>query len=237
MVKNTLCFSRFEKKYLLTARQYSLFSRMTEGRLVPDAYPHSSVCSLYYDDESFSMIRSSIEKPAYKEKLRIRSYGLPGDEDAVFVELKKKLAGTVYKRRVCLSARDARAWLAGEIECPGDSVTHREISNLLAQKPLAPSVFIVCDRLAFVSEEDPGLRVTFDRSIRYRDYDLYVTAGLHGEELLRDGRVLMEIKLQRNAPLWLSELLSQLQIFPTAFSKYGTCYTRELLPKYYLQNV
>jgi len=237
MGQNILNFSRYEKKYLLTAEQYRLLSEKLEEYFVPDHFYHSTVCSLYYDDENYSLIRSSIEGPVFKEKLRIRSYGLPSGDDSVFVELKMKYKGTVYKRRVELEAAQAQAWLAGQMPAPDSSVTHREIDAILSKFSLFPRAYIVCDRLALAAKTVPQLRVTFDRSIRYRDYDLDIFSGLHGQELLKDGSVLMEIKMPLSAPLWLARMLSELGIFPTSFSKYGTCYRQELLTKHFLQNV
>lgn len=94
-------------------------------------------------------------------------------------------------------------------------------------------MLIACDRKAYVGREEPGLRLTFDSSIRWRDTQLRLTDGDHGQELLEDGQVLLEIKMPESAPLWLAELLSRLEIFPRSFSKYGQCYKNELIEKYF----
>ena len=177
--------------------------------------------SLYYDWEDFRLIRSSIEQPVYKEKLRLRSYNVPGAEDQVFVELKKKYKGIVYKRRVQMREREAEEYLAGgESPLAADQIS-REIDWFLKTNPVRPKVLIACDRRAYVGREEPGLRLTFDSSIRWRDTQLSLTAGDFGRELLEEGQVLMEIKMPESAPLWLAELLSSLEIFPRSFSKYG----------------
>ena len=231
MQETVLTFKRYEKKYLLSAAKFDrLWERMRE-HLVPDRFFQSTVCSVYYDSDDFSLIRHSLERPVYKEKLRLRSYGVPGPEGEVFVELKKKFRGVVYKRRVQLGAAEAEAYLAGRSHPAGDGQILREIDFFLQTPPVSPKVFIACEREAWVDRDEPELRFTFDRNLRWRDTDLSLTAGSAGEPLLKQGEVLMEIKIPEAAPLWLAHLLSELEVFPTSFSKYGTCYRQDLLEK------
>lgn len=232
MTDTILTFKRYEKKYLLSAEKYARLMERLEGYIVPDRFHRSTVCSIYYDTDNFELIRHSIEKPVYKEKLRLRSYNVPGPEDQVFVELKKKFKGIVYKRRVRMTATQAAAYLAGEIAAPMDTQTTRELDWVLKSYSLRPRVFIACDRFAYVAKDDENLRITFDKDIRWRETELELTMGSHGEPILKDGQVLMEIKIPGAAPIWLAHLLSELQIYPQSFSKYGTCYKNELLDKY-----
>ena len=233
MKETKFTFQRYEKKYLLPREKYLALWQKLEPRVEPDAFFQSTVCSVYYDWEDFRLIRHSLEKPVYKEKLRLRSYNVPGPEDPVFVELKKKYKGVVYKRRVAMAATAAEDWLAGRSAAPDQSQISREIDWFLKNNPVRPRVLIACDRRAYVARENRELRITFDSSIRWRDRDLSLTAGDHGQELLSDGQVLMEIKLPEAAPLWLAHMLSRLEIFPRGFSKYGQCYQKELAEKYF----
>lgn len=233
MKKTKFTFQRYEKKYLLSREKYLALWRELEAQVEPDIFFQSTVCSMYYDWADFRLIRHSLEKPVYKEKLRLRSYNVPGPEDQVFVELKKKFQGVVYKRRVALPAVEAEAWLAGRTPAPDQSQISREIDWFLKTNPVSPRVLIACDRRAYVAREDKELRITFDSSIRWRETELSLTAGDQGQELLADGQVLMEIKLPEAAPLWLAGLLSRLEIFPQGFSKYGQCYEKELAEKYF----
>ena len=198
---------------------------------MPDRFFQSTVCSLYYDSADFKLIRHSLDKPIYKEKLRLRSYGVPGPEDAVFVELKKKFKGIVYKRRAEMPASLAEQYLAGEAHPPEDGQILREIDYVLATNRLFPQVYIACEREAWVDREEPELRITFDRNLRWRDTDLSLIAGSQGQPLLENGETLMEIKVPEAAPLWLAHMLNDLEIYSRSFSKYGTCYTRDLLEK------
>ena len=176
MKETQLSFKRYEKKYLLSREQYEQLWPQLEPRLMPDQFFQSTVLSLYYDWDDFRLIRSSIEQPVYKEKLRLRSYDVPGDEGEVFVELKKKYKGIVYKRRVRMTERQAEEYLAGRRASPTNDQISREIDWFLKTNPVQPKVLIACDRKAYVGREEPGLRLTFDSSIRWRDTQLRLTA-------------------------------------------------------------
>ena len=228
MAETPLTFKRYEKKYLLSPEQYRALRASLEGRIRPDQFAHSTVCSIYFDDERFSLIRHSLDKPVYKEKLRLRSYGVPGSRDPVFVELKKKYDGVVYKRRITMEARDAVPYLSGAK--PGDgSQISREVDWFLQFYRPAPKVFLAYDREAWAAADGGELRITFDTGIRVRSNDVDLRSGDHGVPLLEDDRILMEIKIPGAAPLWLARLLSENRISSTSFSKYGMYYKRFVL--------
>ena len=233
MGETKLTFKRYEKKYILSGTQYASFFRGLENHIVPDTYFKSTVCSVYYDTDDYALIRHSIEAPVYKEKLRVRSYRVPGEDDEVFVELKKKFKGMVYKRRIAMRAREARAYLAGEAPPPEQSQMTRELDWFLRCNRVSPKVFIACDRTAWVAKDDPELRITFDENLRWRTDEPDLTRGSGGAPLMEPGEVLMEIKIPGVAPMWLSRLLSDEGIFPRGFSKYGTCYKNEILNEYF----
>ena len=229
MGETILTFKRYEKKYLLSAQAYERLMRELQPHIEPDEFFQSTVCSLYYDTEDCRLIRHSIEGPVYKEKLRLRSYGVPGPEDTVFVELKKKYKGIVYKRRVSMPAGEAARWLRGEAAPAEDGQMVREIEWFLRQNPVFPRAYIACERTAWRSVEAPELRITFDEHLRWREQDLDLCAGSAGEALTEPGQVLMELKIPSAAPLWLARLLSDEGLFPTSFSKYGSAYRSHIL--------
>ena len=229
MGETKFTFKRYEKKYLLSAAQYAHLRQVIDPYIEPDEYFESTVCSVYYDSDDYSLIRHSIDAPIYKEKLRLRSYNVPGPEDLVFVELKKKYRGVVYKRRVGMTAREAADYLAGRAAAPEESQMIREIDWFMKINRPVPKIFIACDRTAYRAREDAELRVTFDENIRWRDTDLDLTAGSHGELLTAPGQVLMEVKIPEAAPMWLARMFSEQALFPVSFSKYGTCYRENVL--------
>ena len=224
-------FKRYESKYLLNPAQYECFMQGASEHLVPDEYHLSNVLSVYYDTDDYRLIRESIEKPLYKEKLRIRSYGVPEPDGMVFVELKKKYKGVVYKRRVEMPAKQAEAWVNGKKQPLFESQITKEIDWFLKTNDVSPKAFIGCRRVSWVDKDEHELRITFDEQIKWRDYKLSVLNGDEGELLLKDGECLMEIKIPEAAPMWLARLLSDEEVFPTSFSKYGSCYSTELINK------
>ena len=219
------CFKRYEKKYLLSPAQYEAVKRGMAPYMKPDAHPRYTICNLYYDTANFDLIRASLEKPVYKEKLRLRSYGVPGSQSPVFLEIKKKYDGVVYKRRVTMKARDALRWLQGEQAGDGSQIG-REIDWFLQFYRPEPKVMIAYDREAYAAADGGELRITFDTGLRARSNELDLRTGDHGVPLLDDKQILMEIKIPGTAPLWLARLLSEARAFPTSFSKYGTYYTQ-----------
>jgi SPX domain-containing protein involved in vacuolar polyphosphate accumulation len=222
-------FERFEEKYLLSAAQYQAIMAGLRGRMQPDLFGRSMVTSIYYDTQDYRLIRSSLEKPDYKEKLRVRAYGTPTAESKVFVELKKKLDGIVYKRRVELPLSQANLLLAGK-QTDNDTQITREIQYFLRFYQPEPRALLSYRRVAYTGA-DNNLRITFDDDIRYRTSALRLTAGVWGQELLSPGMTLMEIKAPGAIPLWLCELLNQNEVYPESFSKYGICYRDYIYPQ------
>lgn len=217
-------FRRYEIKYIVNERQRKILTEHINEHMKHDEWSESTVCNIYYDTDSFLMIRRSIEKPLYKEKLRLRSYGTASPDSVVFAELKKKFNDVVYKRRVSMSEKDAMDYLSGS-PCVISSQITREIDYALKlYENLAPRVFISYEREAFFANDDDDFRVTFDRNIRWRDYDLSLCGGCYGSPLLDDGISLMEIKTGTAIPLWMVKVLSELKLYKTSFSKYGSAY-------------
>lgn len=223
-----MVFERYEKKYRMPEETYLQLMERLKEHMQPDRYGRHTICSLYLDTKDFLLIRRSIEKPKYKEKLRLRSYGIPSPDTNVYLELKKKLSGVTYKRRVSMPYAEAQRYLrSGEPPTDGGQILY-EIDWFRRRYRPAPRVLLFYERIALFSSEDPSLRVTFDTDIRYRTVRFDLSLGDDGRPLLAPGERLMEIKVSGALPFWLSRLLSEFKIYPTSFSKYGTVY-RELL--------
>lgn len=220
-------FERTEKKYFLTDTQKKMLLCGIADHTVPDEYGEYTLCNIYYDTDDWRLIRTSVEKPAYKEKLRIRSYGVPAADSRVFVEIKKKLDGVVYKRRIKVALDDAELILRGESE--DTTQIGREIAYFREFYTVRPRVFIAYDRIAFAGKDDKDLRITLDFNMRWRDEELDLRLGDEGMPIIGNGKTLMEIKLPGACPMWLTKLLSSIHAYPVSFSKYGTCYTEHIL--------
>lgn len=227
-------FNRFENKYLLDRRTLTHVLDVLEQHMEPDAhnagrktYP---ICNLYFDTADDYLIRTSLARPAYKEKLRLRTYGVPAPGDTAYLEIKKKVNGMVGKRRTAIPVEQGVRFveLGGRaVAAPGmNPQVLRELAAMVRRFDLQPRVYIAYDRLAYFEHGNPDLRISFDRSIRTRRCDLRLESGDYGEMLLPDGVWLMEIKTASAMPLWLTHLLAREHIRRQSFSKYGTEYKK-----------
>ncbi len=218
-------FKRYEIKYLLTKREKERIISLLNEYMTPDEYGNTTIRNIYFDTANFRLIRHSLEKPVYKEKLRIRSYKRIGENDPAFVELKKKYQSVVYKRRLILPQKTALDCLCKKEPLPVDSQIAREIDYFCQYYgDLRPAVFLSYEREAYFDKVRKDFRVTFDENIIYREHDLSLNSAIYGEPLLGEEQVLMEVKTAGGIPLWLTGLLTEQQIFKTSFSKYGTAY-------------
>ncbi len=246
-------FKRKEVKYRLTADQYVRIRAALTGYMVPDKYGASAIISTYLDTPERYLIIQSQEKPLYKEKLRIRRYGDALDATTpTFVEIKKKYKGIVYKRRICMSAAAAQAFLRGMpyeravrlyplADPKAQAETTSPVSLQIAREIFAfcrrygrldPSMDIRVIRTAWKltaegAEQTPfDVRVTFDENMRaldrFDDRALWT-------DLTAPGEVLMEIKCEGAYPRWLVDILNAVDARPSSFSKYGKAF--ELLHK------
>ncbi len=224
-MSNQNVFERVEKKYRLNQNQYDLFLDGTADKIHMDEYGLHTIRNIYYDTQNNELIRRSIDKPKYKEKLRLRGYGEILEDSPVFLEIKKKYQGVVYKRRAQLALQQARTYLNSGIRAEKNSQILNEIDYFIRFYHPEPRVYLAYDREAFVGNEDESLRITVDRNIRSRSHRLELTYD--GEcRLLNPGEYLMEIKVKGAYPMWLANLLGKLNIYPASFSKYGAVYAQ-----------
>lgn len=227
-------FRRVEKKYMLNMRQYEGLMQVVAQQMTPDAFGEHTICNLYLDTADYDLTRRSIEKPVYKEKMRLRSYGVPGEQDRVFLEIKKKYKGVVYKRRIELTYREAMDYIQNRQHPKKDTQILREIDYFLHYYDPQPRVCLCYDRIAYFSAEHSDLRITMDRNIRFRLTQLDLAMGTEGTCVLPADTHLMEIKIPGVMPLWLADVLDANRIFPQSFSKIGTVYTKYIQPTLYL---
>ncbi len=224
-------FERYELKYMLTLEQKEKILKTMKLYMTLDKFGRTTIQNIYFDTEDYRLIRRSIEKPVYKEKLRVRSYGSAVNDGIVFVELKKKYKKVVYKRRVSLPFSEAMEWLCKNRHCHLDTQIVDEIDYFLDYyKSLKPVLFLSYEREAFYSNDKSDFRVTFDENILCRQEDMSLISEAYGTSILPEGTVLMEIKCSGGIPLWMTHLLSEEHIYKTSFSKYGTAYKTIIFP-------
>ncbi len=223
-------FKRYELKYMITEAQKEIILNTIKPYMEIDRFGKTTIRNLYFDTDNYLLIRRSIEKPKYKEKLRIRSYETATEDSTVFVELKKKYDSIVYKRRISLPYREAVAWLSGERHCKKQTQISSEIDYFMQYYGnLHPTVFLSYEREAYYSKDSSDFRITFDRNILVRRENLSLESEAYGTPILNKGEIIMELKCSGGIPLWLTQVLSREKIYKTPFSKYGTAYKTLIL--------
>ncbi len=219
--------TRYELKYLTDRGQTAFLISRLRGHMEPDRYGLTTIASLYYDTPDRRLIRASLEKPGFKEKLRLRSYGPASEDSPVFLELKRKASGIVYKRRVQTVLPEVRRFFAGENGLFENRQISRELSWFRdSGGPLEPACLVIYDRVAWF---EPGgdLRLTIDFNPRYRTEHMDLSGSMDGIPLCPEGSAILEIKVQRAMPLWLAAILDDGRIYKSSFSKYGEAYRQQ----------
>lgn len=229
MTATKMVFQRLEKKYIITQEQMELLLEKANDKLTNDIFGASTICNIYFDTDQYHLINTSVQKPPYKEKLRMRSYGVANEESCIYLEIKKKYKGIVNKRRISLSLSMAQA-LLNEGKLPlHDTQIQTEIAYFINYYKPKPKVFIAYERTALIGSEDKELRITFDSQIRRRYEQLDLSRDAYGKQLLAPKQILMEIKVPHTYPLWLTHILSELKFYPTSFSKYGNIFLEDII--------
>ena len=229
-------FNRYEHKYLLDRETFDKVIKIMDENMVMDSHNEGhtpyTISNIYFDTPDDYLIRTSLSKPEYKEKLRLRSYGLPDRDSIVFLEIKKKVNGIVNKRRTKLKLFEAYNFIAsGKAPEPKEymnSQVLRELEYFLGIYDLSPKLYLAYDRIAYFEKDNKDLRISFDMNIRSRRYALALEDGDYGDRLLPENVYLMEIKTSLAKPLWLTGLLAELEIKRNSFSKYGTEFKKYL---------
>lgn len=223
-------FNRYEHKYLIDKKTYEKVISILDTRMVLDLHNEKhkpyTIANIYYDTDNDTLIRHSLSKPNYKEKLRLRSYGVPLSNSNVFLEIKKKYNGIVNKRRTMLKLNEAYHFTETGIipnykEYMNMQVLN-ELSYFLKVYDLKPKVYISYARIAYFEKDNNDLRISFDTNILTRRYSLNLESGNFGIPLINNDLYLMEIKTALAKPLWLTNMLTELNIQRESFSKYGT---------------
>ncbi|MBE6741575.1 MAG: polyphosphate polymerase domain-containing protein [Ruminococcaceae bacterium] len=216
-------FNRYETKYLITAEQQKAILEAVKEHIKPDEFGKSTICNVYYDTPDYLLIRRSLESPMYKEKLRLRSYGVANKKTPVFLEIKKKYNSVVYKRRIVTTQSGAKCFI-NKTSAQNTQIANEIKYFIERYKNLQPAVFISYEREAFYDKSDDTFRITFDKNILWRDWDISLSNGIYGNPILGRNQALMEVKCAGAIPMWFTKILSENGIYKTSFSKYGRAY-------------
>lgn len=220
-------FQRIEQKYVLSEDEYNSLFEKINRYIEKDKYYQSTICNIYFDNESDDLIVKSMEKPIYKEKVRVRSYNTPDVNDNVFLELKGKFKGVVFKRRVEVKLEELYKYIeTGELPNVSNMQIMKEIDYVIKRYNLKPKIYLAYDRLSFYDKNDINFRITFDSNLRSRKDDLKLELGDAGRLYDNNKFYIMELKSLTAIPLWFIKILSELKIYPKSFSKYGRVYCK-----------
>lgn len=224
-------FKRYEIKYIITSDQKNKILNILQSYMQLDKYGKTTIRNIYFDTDNYYLIRKSLEKPIYKEKLRLRSYQKANDDTKVFFEIKKKYQSIVYKRRIAITLLEFEKMKEEGFNNNSNQILE-EINYFFKLYPnLKPKVFLSYERESYFMKNS-DLRITFDENIVARNYDLDLKKDIYGTKVIDDDLLIMEIKCSKAIPLWLVKVLSQEKIYKTSFSKYGTYYLNNILKKY-----
>ena len=221
-------FRRVEKKYILTREQYLFFKEAIRENMIEDEHGKSTICNIYFDTEQYDLIRHSIAKPIFKDKIRIRSYNIPTIDSNIYLEIKRKYDGVVSKRRIQIKLSDFYKYL-NDNSCLDECQVKKELDYYFKHYKLKPTMFLSYYRRAFYDKENRDFRLTFDSHVLARDYDLEIEKGNYGVHIFEKNKYIMEVKTLGAIPMWFVKLLNQIQIGPCGFSKYGAAYTQLIL--------
>lgn len=218
-------FKRIEKKYELTTNEYIYIKNKIKEKMLEDEHGKSTILNIYFDTKNYDLIRHSISKPVYKDKIRLRSYNTPNENSNVFLEIKRKYEGVVSKRRINMKLKDFNNFLNAK---QNDQVK-KELLYYFDLYNLEPKMFLSYDRVAYFMKEDRNFRLTFDNNIIARNCDLNLESGVYGDYILDTDKYMMEVKTTGAIPMWFVRILNELNLRPCNFSKYGEAYTKLVL--------
>lgn len=222
-------FRRVEKKYIISKIQFEYIQDIMKDRMIEDSFGKSKICNIYFDTNNYDLISHSIQKPIYKDKIRLRSYNIPTNKDYIFLEIKRKFDGVVTKRRIKLRLEEVNKYFSREKIKTNDSQIQNEIDYYFEHYKLHPTMFLSYDRIAYYDKNDYNFRITFDSNIIARNYNLKLENGNEGQHIFEEDKYIMELKTLGAIPLWFVEILSKAKIYPCGFSKYGEAYTQIVL--------
>lgn len=236
---------------MLSPGKYEDLLDLIKPNIEKDRYFASTNCSIYFDTDNKDLVIHSMEKPLYKEKLRLRSYNVPTLDDIVYIEIKRKFDGVGSKRRIAVKLKSFYNYLdTGKLNSANPQIKS-EIDYLINYYELKPRLFLAYDRHSYCekspdvtgvnqSRQKPtdfssiaqsSFRLTFDHNIRSRETDLRLEHGDYGERYFEQDQIMMETKTLEAYPLWFSQALAKLKIYPVSFSKYCKVYQKMMYHK------
>lgn len=232
-------FNRYELKYIVNKALYKELLQALQGHVFMDKHGDQDgyymVMNLYYDTADHLFFNETVNRQQFRQKLRLRGYNHINRDSNVFLEIKKKYRGVVYKRRTLLKLPEAYAFLADTLSKKDYSLYDASNTQILGEVDflkqfyqLEPKVIVSYDRQAFQGIHEEDLRVTFDRNLLKRETDLRIESRSDGELFMDPSLYVLEVKVNDRIPLWLSHILNDFQCWRQGYSKYTSSYNSDL---------
>lgn len=216
-------FERVEQKYILTKKEYINIQKLIKEYFHKDIYYESKISNIYFDNNNCDLLIDSLEKPIFKKKIRLRSYG---EDNILYLEIKEKYKGTVYKRRTKLTKDEYNNYLINK-KIDNNKQIMREIDYYINYYKVHPYIYVAYDRLSYYAKNNEDFRITFDSNLRYRFNNLDISNNQLTTKYFDNDKYIMEVKSLNSLPLWFTKYLSINKIYPQSFSKVGSIYKKE----------
>ena len=214
---------RMEQKYFVSFDKYNKLMKLINNKLVKDKYFSERIYNIYFDNDEYEFMTKSLDKPLYKEKVRLRSYETKDKNSNVFLEIKKKFQGHGNKRRVVINYNEAKDYIDNKIIPNTNKQIMGELDYTFKKNNLKPKISLTYDRLSYAFKEDESYRVTFDTNIRYSNKKVDLV-DLDDEYCLFNDGYIMEVKTLKGYPSWFIKALNELKLYPVSYSKVGEAY-------------
>ena len=223
-------FRRIEKKYIVTEEQYKKIKEKMKENMAEDQYGKSTICNIYFDTNQYDLISHSINKPYFKDKVRLRSYNIPNEDSKVYLEIKRKYDGVVGKRRIEMTLAEFKEYMENKDSLKSNNKQIKtELDYYFKFYNLKPAMYISYEREAYYQKDNSDFRLTFDSKILARNTEMSLEKGSYGKDILGDGKYIMEVKTLGAIPMWFVEILDECKVVPGSFSKYGEAYAKFIL--------
>lgn len=219
---------RRELKYLISIRQKNEIISFLKHFCIMDSHiktqeSYYEVLSTYYDSPNFKSYAEKINGEKNRIKFRIRKYG---DNKLKYIELKRKFEDIIIKSRIKLE-NDVNIFEKKFIESDlfkskanQEKQTIHEAIYLKEKYALEPKINILYNRTALIDIAGTGIRITIDQDLRCAKVNDEKTYKDMYEYFVDRKYAVLEIKLNRQIPKWVYQLVKSFNLTRTAFSKY-----------------
>jgi hypothetical protein len=184
------------------------------------------VCSLYLDTFDLSGYTERLAEARIRNRVRVRTYGLPGENATVFLESKRKLAQRVIKHREKVGT--CEEWASYDSQHPWrEAVARHADPKHFGERWLSavdgPDMFPVC-RVTYLRETwvDGEARLTLDHKVQASanpsPTDLQ---GFSDIDLIPEGWMVLELKFSGSEPPWMRRLVNTFHLAAEPVSKFA----------------